>query len=942
MLFSHQNKWPAFRVPRRCLPIVATGAALAIYGGNLMIMRPSMAGEISITIPSGARQTLQGIGASQPPRTTPPTYYERVDVPRRNQMMDMVYGDLGMKVLRLWVHLSPTITVDGMKHEFYLSYVDSGLIADAAKRGTTTLLLAPATGTKLTEPVSDYVTKIATFIKAVRDEKNIHINVTGLANEPNFTQTEVVDGVRLLREELDKRGLTDVGIVAPETANTDKWVYGYIDALKADPRAWAGLKGVATHSYNMAATNEVVKRIQGSGKEYWMTEAGDNGVEEPGDTKRAASMAARFLSDMNHLVTHWIWFIGIGHMDPDNDGATKLVRPSSDGGLKVHSSYWYLKQLRGAFQDGAVFRTATSTRNGDMVWTYGDKPALVSSAAKNPDGSWSVGVVNLTGLNSTNIAKFAPAETIEATLQVDELAGSGNVPFQLFRSQANGAAKPEGNLTLIDGKATVMLAPQELVTLRSAPVQLAKTQSPAQVQSNARVAAAPSSEARPMIVRGGLPNVARKLARGEDVSVVFIGGSVTQGGREDGYVAQVGTWLKTQYPKSKISVANAGIGGTNSHYGNQRLDRDVLVYKPDLLIVEFAVNDGGDASSSMEALVHKTWMKNPQTDIVFMHHLQKPNLADYAAGRWHETALHHEKVADFYSIPTIGTGMVLASKVHANELSWEDAFHDTVHPKPAGYAIYTQAITDALKVLLSSGTAGAHILTEKTLTPNLVVYPPRFVPIALPEPEPYVAKTGKKAQTTYALPIVGVHWAHEPEFRVGGNVLWHLSYQSTDVGKKLDATLGLDRSQWKGAMEYFSSGNQFTAAEPKASPLVSRSKNGKGIDFGAKEKTMGVLSFVAPRNGRYVFDVRSNGVRLWSHHKAIALNAVHFPKGQTQGKSVAFHSTTVDEKANLNLEFPVTMQTGDEIAFQVDTNMDGGGGGAYWEGLNITAGYMGP
>jgi lysophospholipase L1-like esterase len=40
---------------------------------------------------------------------------------------------------------------------------------------------------------------------------------------------------------------------------------------------------------------------------------------------------------------------------------------------------------------------------------------------------------------------------------------------------------------------------------------------------------------------------------------------------------------------------NAGIGDTDSQYGALRVQRDVLSYNPDLVVVEFAVNDNAGA-----------------------------------------------------------------------------------------------------------------------------------------------------------------------------------------------------------------------------------------------------------------------------------------------------------------------------------------------------------
>jgi hypothetical protein len=91
--------------------------------------------------------------------------------------------------------------------------------------------------------------------------------------------------VKHLRRELDKRGLQSVQIIAPEHASADGVLNEQVDALKNDAAAWSALDGIASHSYNMAASGEIARRITGPDdrnlKEYWMTEASDNGPEAP-------------------------------------------------------------------------------------------------------------------------------------------------------------------------------------------------------------------------------------------------------------------------------------------------------------------------------------------------------------------------------------------------------------------------------------------------------------------------------------------------------------------------------------------------------------------------------------------------------------------------------------------------------------------------------------
>ena len=83
-------------------------------------------------------------------------------------------------------------------------------------------------------------------------------------------------------------------------------------------------------------------------------------------------------------------------------------------------------------------------------------------------------------------------------------------------------------------------------------------------------------------MRAGLPNFNYKIQKNEPVSVVFLGGSITN---HQGYRVQITDWLKQQYSNVQFTSINSGIGGTGSDLGVFRTERDVLQYHPDLVFV---------------------------------------------------------------------------------------------------------------------------------------------------------------------------------------------------------------------------------------------------------------------------------------------------------------------------------------------------------------------
>ncbi len=129
----------------------------------------------------------------------------------------------------------------------------------------------------------------------------------------------------------------------------------------------------------------------------------------------------------------------------------------------------------------------------------------------------------------------------------------------------------------------------------------------------------PAAECRE---RGGLPNFFAKLRHGSEVRIAYLGGSITE---QEGWRPKSLSWFRQQFPAAKISEINAAIGGTGSDLGVFRLKHDVLEHQPDLLFVEFAVNDAGapvqQIHRCIEGIVRQTWRHDPTTDICLVYTL---------------------------------------------------------------------------------------------------------------------------------------------------------------------------------------------------------------------------------------------------------------------------------------------------------------------------------
>jgi lysophospholipase L1-like esterase len=102
---------------------------------------------------------------------------------------------------------------------------------------------------------------------------------------------------------------------------------------------------------------------------------------------------------------------------------------------------------------------------------------------------------------------------------------------------------------------------------------------------------------------------------GEPLNVVFFGGSLTWGAnasdpQKTSYRALMSDYLRRKYSKSSFNFIDAAIGGTGSKLGIFRLQRDVMAYKPDLVFLDFAANDGLDGSDPKSLVSYEELLRD--------------------------------------------------------------------------------------------------------------------------------------------------------------------------------------------------------------------------------------------------------------------------------------------------------------------------------------------
>jgi lysophospholipase L1-like esterase len=198
-----------------------------------------------------------------------------------------------------------------------------------------------------------------------------------------------------------------------------------------------------------------------------------------------------------------------------------------------------------------------------------------------------------------------------------------------------------------------------------------------------------------------LANVFAKAQRGEPIKLGVIGGSITVGAfatsAQASYSGRLLAWWRERFQRCDIRMINAGLGGTGSLYGAIRAGRDLLSSLPDLVVVEFAVNDSWTDGEAFEGLVRQILAQpnSPAVLLLFMMWEKGGNDQDMQA-----------RIGAHYRLPMVSFRDALWPEMQAGRLKWSEYIVDNVHPTDAGHAAAARFIERVFDTALDAGLAG--------------------------------------------------------------------------------------------------------------------------------------------------------------------------------------------------------------------------------------------
>ncbi len=188
------------------------------------------------------------------------------------------------------------------------------------------------------------------------------------------------------------------------------------------------------------------------------------------------------------------------------------------------------------------------------------------------------------------------------------------------------------------------------------------------------------------------------------LNISYIGGSITQQGQYTTPLnSKLSAFLRANNADRAISYNLQGIGGTGSDLGVYRLEKDVIAKNPDLVFIEFAVNDSSseNAAATMEGMIRKLMRLPHQPMIVLLDLTTKGHESLASIEKWEplmkEYKIGYVNVAEYLIANEASaenpTGFVWTTKdletyPQATALTGSDG----VHPNSDGGKIYAEYI----------------------------------------------------------------------------------------------------------------------------------------------------------------------------------------------------------------------------------------------------------
>jgi lysophospholipase L1-like esterase len=221
--------------------------------------------------------------------------------------------------------------------------------------------------------------------------------------------------------------------------------------------------------------------------------------------------------------------------------------------------------------------------------------------------------------------------------------------------------------------------------------------------------AAPSCPASPPATALVLPHLLAAVDHGVQGVVVALGSSSTQGAQASdlghSYPAVLQDALSSALPEAHIAIINRGIGGQDATEELSRLDADVLVVRPQLVIWQVGANgalrntDPAVFRATVAAGVKR--MQAAGADVILMDNQQSPALLARASEPMFDQSLAQVAAETGASLFSRRTLMRAWDREGARLAQFIAA--DGLHHNDHGYSCVARALAQAIEAALAPG-----------------------------------------------------------------------------------------------------------------------------------------------------------------------------------------------------------------------------------------------
>lgn len=183
------------------------------------------------------------------------------------------------------------------------------------------------------------------------------------------------------------------------------------------------------------------------------------------------------------------------------------------------------------------------------------------------------------------------------------------------------------------------------------------------------------------------------------VRIAFLGGSVTAGCLDNAYVPEAFPLLAVQrlrrcMPRKRLFLYDFSLAGTGSDYGLVCTQRELALCRPQVVVVEYSVNDAKTPESvgCFESLI-RTLLQLPGEPAVCLLLVGMEN--------GYSCRDHMTRIAAHYDLPVVDAAAALQNAIHAGQLTWSDYAADSAHPHQEGHRWLGDCLYGGLEHALS-------------------------------------------------------------------------------------------------------------------------------------------------------------------------------------------------------------------------------------------------